>query len=102
MEFGPASAPDESNLGSVRPEAVWVSPIADRQVMIDSTDPAEIAVARESIRLAFVTALQHLPAHYPWALQVLEISAGRVSGIHSFLDAERLFAAFGLPAHLAE
>jgi RNA polymerase sigma-70 factor (ECF subfamily) len=36
--------------------------------------------------------------YYPWALQVLEISAGRVSGINSFLDAKRLFPAFGMLA----
>jgi RNA polymerase sigma-70 factor (ECF subfamily) len=237
MELGPASPPDESHLGSLQSEALWVSPIADDRVLPDTADPAEITVARESIRLAFVTALQHLPArqraalilcdvlrwqasevaelldtsvaainsalqraratmaalpagarpldvpganselldryvtafesydidsfvsllhedaiqsmppyamwlqgaenigrwmllpgpsacrgsrllatsangcpafgqyrpdpnggYYPWALQVLEISAGRVSGYHSFLDADRLFLAFGLPA----
>ena len=38
--------------------------------------------------------------HAPWALQVLEISGDHISGIHSFLDAERLFKAFGLPDHL--
>ena len=37
--------------------------------------------------------------HAPWALQVIEISDGRISGFHSFLDTE-LFAAFGLPTHL--
>jgi RNA polymerase sigma-70 factor (ECF subfamily) len=239
MEFGPAAPPDEEHLGGWLPEATWVSPIADDQVLPESADPAEIAVARETIRLAFVTALQHLPArqraalilcevlrwqaaevaelldtsaaainsalqraratmaalptdarpldvstanaelltryvdaferydisafvsllhedaiqsmppyamwlqgaenigrwmvlpgpsgcrgsrlvatsasgcpafgqyrvdpaggHYPWALQVLEISAGRVAGFHSFLDADRLFPVFGLPAHL--
>jgi RNA polymerase sigma-70 factor (ECF subfamily) len=38
----------------------------------------------------------------PWALQTIEISGDRISAIHSFLDAERLFEAFGLPAHLSE
>ena len=38
--------------------------------------------------------------HTPWALQVLEISGGRITGIYFFLDAEALFPAFGLPAHL--
>jgi RNA polymerase sigma-70 factor (ECF subfamily) len=38
--------------------------------------------------------------HRPWALQVLEISGDRVSGLHAFLDAEHLFPAFGLPTHL--
>ena len=38
--------------------------------------------------------------HYPWALQVLEISGGRISGLNAFLEPHRLFATFGLPAHL--
>jgi RNA polymerase sigma-70 factor (ECF subfamily) len=36
----------------------------------------------------------------PWALQVLEISEGRITGFHAFLDTERLFPLFRLPAHL--
>ncbi|WAP54158.1 sigma-70 family RNA polymerase sigma factor [Streptomyces sp. S465] len=38
--------------------------------------------------------------HEPWALQVLEISGGRITGLNSFLDTERLFPLFGLPARL--
>ncbi|MGH3991974.1 MAG: RNA polymerase subunit sigma-70, partial [Pseudonocardiaceae bacterium] len=37
--------------------------------------------------------------HRPFALQVIEISGGRIVGHHNFLDTE-LFATFGLPAHL--
>jgi RNA polymerase sigma-70 factor (ECF subfamily) len=40
--------------------------------------------------------------HTPWALQVIETSGGRISEIHAFLDAERLFPGCGLPAHLPE
>src|SRR5581483_10891266 len=39
----------------------------------------------------------------PWALQVLEVSAGRITGMNfflDFLDPQRLFPAFGLPVHL--
>jgi RNA polymerase sigma-70 factor, ECF subfamily len=238
MELGPSCPPEESFLGAMLPEHRWVSPIADSRVVPEHGDPAEIAAARESIRLAFVTALQHLPArqraililsevlrwqatevaellgtsvaavnsalqraratlaaipaeqrprsvdagerdlltryvdaferydvstlvtllhhdavqsmppfamwirgatdigrwflgpgrgcrgsrllptvangcpafgqyrhdprggHAPWALQVLEISGDKISGFHAFLDAERLFPAFGLPPHL--
>jgi RNA polymerase sigma-70 factor (ECF subfamily) len=57
------------------------------------------------------TAANGLPAfgHYkpdpagglePWALVVLEISGSKVQGIHSFLEADRLFPEFGLPDHL--
>src|SRR5207302_3550200 len=225
-------------LGDMRPEHAWVSPVADDRVLPGDGDPAELAASRDSVRLAFVAALQRLPArqravlilcevlrwqatevadlldtsvpavnsalqraratlasvdgrgrpvavesdqrellaryvdaferydidalvrllrddavqsmppyamwlqgaadigrwmlgpgipcrgsrliptsangcpafgqyrpdpaggHAPWALQVLEISGDRVSGIQSFLDAEELFPAFGLPAHL--
>jgi RNA polymerase sigma-70 factor (ECF subfamily) len=239
MELGPASEPEETFLGPMLAENRWVSPIPDARVLPENADPAEVAVARDTIRLAFVTALQHLPArqravlilrevlhwqasevaelldasvpavnsalqraratlatvpaeerpqavdaeqagllaryvdtferydvsslvtllhedavqsmppyamwiqgaanigrwllgpgigcrgsrlvpagsaggcpafgqyrpdpeggHYPWALQVLEISDGRVSGFHAFLDTDRLFPAFGLPTHL--
>jgi RNA polymerase sigma-70 factor, ECF subfamily len=238
MELGPSRPPVESSLETLLPEGSWVSPIADERVLPPEADPAEVAVARDSIRLAFVAALQHLPArqratlilcevlrwqaaeaaellgtsvaavnsalqraratlasagasasaatvatdqrdllaryvdaferydidslvkllhedaiqsmppfamwlrgagdigrfmlgpgagcrgsrlipqaangspafghykpdprggHSPWAIQVLEISGDRIAGIHSFLDADRLFPAFGLPAHL--
>ncbi len=36
----------------------------------------------------------------PWAVQVLEISAGRIAGLHCFLDTQRWFPLFGLPLHL--
>jgi RNA polymerase sigma-70 factor (ECF subfamily) len=222
------------------PESTWVTPVSDGRVLPANGDPAEIAEHRESIRLAFVTALQHLPArqravlilcdvlrwqaseaaellgttvasvnsalqraratlaalpldpdpappdqaeaellrryvdaferydvdrlvtllhedaimsmppfamwirgadnigrfmleptpsqcrgsrllpvhangcpafghfkpdpaggYQPWALQVLEISAGKITGFHAFLDTNRIFPTFGLPAHLA-
>jgi RNA polymerase sigma-70 factor (ECF subfamily) len=38
--------------------------------------------------------------HRPWALQVIETSAGRISEIHAFLEVEHLFPGFGLPSHL--
>jgi RNA polymerase sigma-70 factor (ECF subfamily) len=39
--------------------------------------------------------------HEPWALQVLDLSGDRVTGIVSFLDV-RLFPVFGLPARLED
>jgi RNA polymerase sigma-70 factor (ECF subfamily) len=38
--------------------------------------------------------------HDPWALIVLETSAGRITAVNSFLDTARLFPLFGLPDHL--
>jgi RNA polymerase sigma-70 factor, ECF subfamily len=238
MDLGPSRPPVEASLEFLLHEGSWISPIADSRVLPIESDPAELAAARESIRLAFVAALQHLPArqravlilcevlrwqaaeaaelldtsvaavnsalqraratmasvdssdnqevvderqgdllenfvdaferydieklvtllredaiqsmppfamwldgaadigtwmlgpgagcrgsrliptwangtpafgqykidpeggHAPWALQVIEVSGDRITGIHSFLDAERLFGAFGLPGHL--
>ncbi len=60
MEMGPASPPDETLIGAPLPEATWVTPIADGRAGGAFDDPAEIATYRESIRLAFITALQHL------------------------------------------
>ena len=36
----------------------------------------------------------------PWALQVHEVSGGRISRMTFFLDTEQIFPAFGLPPHL--
>ncbi|MBA2633207.1 MAG: sigma-70 family RNA polymerase sigma factor, partial [Chloroflexi bacterium] len=60
MDLAPVSTAD-SPLPAALPEATWIEPIADARVMPAGGDPAEVAVARESVRLAFVAALQHLP-----------------------------------------
>jgi RNA polymerase sigma-70 factor (ECF subfamily) len=86
MELGPASPPDESHLGSLQSEALWVSPIADDRVLPDTADPAEITVARESIRLAFVTALQHLPARQRAALILCDVLRWQASEVAELLD----------------
>src|SRR5258708_815646 len=61
MELAPSSVPDESLLGPAPPEHLWVSPIPDDPILPPDADPADIVEARDTIRLAFVTALQHLP-----------------------------------------
>lgn len=82
--LGPSSPPEPSALGPMLPEDVWVSPAAEARILPDYADPAEIAVARESVRLAFVTALQHLPARQRAALvlcRVLRFEAAEVARI---------------------
>ena len=71
MDLGPARAPVESNLNTL-PEATWLQPIPDSLVAAEG-DPAELAVTRESIRLAFVAALQHLPPRQRAALILCEV-----------------------------
>jgi RNA polymerase sigma-70 factor (ECF subfamily) len=73
MDLGPASPPLEALLGEFQPEEAWISPIADAKVVPEHGDPAEIAVARDTVRLAFVTALQHLPPRQRAMLIMCEV-----------------------------
>src|SRR5436305_12403885 len=57
VDLGPSSAPIEANLNEL-PEATWMQPIPDALVVPEAADPAEQAMAKETIRLAFVAALQ--------------------------------------------
>jgi RNA polymerase sigma-70 factor, ECF subfamily len=79
MELGPPRPPVETSLESVLPDGSWVSPIADERVLPPEADPAEIAVARDSIRLAFVAALQHLPPRQRAALILCEVLRWKAS-----------------------
>jgi RNA polymerase sigma-70 factor (ECF subfamily) len=73
MDLGPASPPVETYLRPAPAEDVWVTPIPDAQVVPEHGDPAEIAAVRDSVRLAFVTALQHLPPRQRAALILCEV-----------------------------
>ena len=65
MDLGPAQEPIEANLNTL-PEVTWIQPLP-------TADPEEIAVSRETIRLAFVAALQHLPARQRAVLILCEV-----------------------------
>jgi len=84
MDFGPAS-PATAALGPALPEATWIEPIPDARVVAE-TDPAERAVARESIRLAFMAALQHLPPRQRAVLILREVLRWRASEVAELLD----------------
>jgi len=86
MDMGPASPPVESLLGPPLPEATWVTPIADARVAPEGSDPSEIALYRQSIRLAFVTALQNLPARQRAALILCEVLRWPVAEAAELLD----------------
>ncbi|HZO07667.1 MAG TPA: sigma-70 family RNA polymerase sigma factor [Solirubrobacterales bacterium] len=63
----------ETPVGAPLPETTWVLPIADSQVADPDADPAAQAAERESLRLAFVAALQHLPARQRVVLVLREV-----------------------------
>jgi RNA polymerase sigma-70 factor (ECF subfamily) len=86
MEMGPSCPPVDSSLEALLPEGSWVSPIADERVLPPEADPAELAVARESIRLAFVAALQHLPPRQRAALILCEVLRWRAAEAAELLD----------------
>jgi RNA polymerase sigma-70 factor (ECF subfamily) len=82
MDLGPSSTA-ESALGG-RPENVWIEPVPDVRVLSAGADPADVAADRETIRLAFVTALQHLPPRQRAVLvlrTVLHWSAAEVADL---------------------
>jgi RNA polymerase sigma-70 factor (ECF subfamily) len=84
MDLGAALEPLEKNLNS-RPEATWLEPIP-MQLIAPEKDPAEVAVERESIRLAFVAALQHLPARQRAVLILREVLRWEAKEVADLLD----------------
>jgi len=85
MDLGPSSTP-EAFQRVTRPETAWVTPVPDADVLPDTADPAELAAARETIRLAFVTALQHLPARQRAVLILREVLKWQASEVAELLD----------------
>src|SRR4051812_38059833 len=77
MDLGPAREPVLENLSTL-PEVTWIEPIPDG-VVLGAADPADAAVARETLRLAFVAALQHLPPRQRAVLILREVLRWRAA-----------------------
>src|SRR5262249_27731576 len=72
--------------GSQLPEHNWVQPVPDARVLPTNGDPAEVAAARDSIRLAFVAALQHLPPRQRAVLILREVLRWQATEVAELLD----------------
>jgi RNA polymerase sigma-70 factor (ECF subfamily) len=76
VDLGPAQEPLESNLRT-QPETTWIEP---------APDPADAAIERDSVRLAFVAALQHLPARQRAVLILCEVLRWQAAEVAELLD----------------
>jgi RNA polymerase sigma-70 factor (ECF subfamily) len=84
MDLGPARSPD-GPIGGTLPEATWIEPVPNTLVAADG-DPADVAVSRETIRLAFVAALQHLPPRQRAVLILCEVLRWKASEVAELLE----------------
>jgi RNA polymerase sigma-70 factor, ECF subfamily len=85
MDLGPAWNPD-GPIGRTLPEVTWIEPVPDGLVVAAVGDPAEVALSRETIRLAFVAALQHLPPRQRAVLILCEVLRWKAAEVAELLD----------------
>ncbi len=84
MEVGPAGTVADPLVA--HPRTHWLEPVPDARALPADADPAELAMLRQSIRLAFVAALQHLPPRQRAALLLREVVGWSVAEVAESLD----------------
>jgi len=80
---GPSTA--DTPVAATRPESEWVLPVPDERVLPIDGDPAELAETRETIRLAFIAALQHLPPRQRAVLLLRDVVRWRATEVAELL-----------------
>jgi RNA polymerase sigma-70 factor (ECF subfamily) len=85
MDLGPARDP-LGPIGATLPEVTWIEPIPDGPLASADADPADVALSRESIRLAFIAALQHLPPRQRAVLILCEVLRWKASEVAELLE----------------
>ncbi len=84
MDLGESRSPD-GPIGEILPEVTWIEPVPDGRVVPEG-DPAAVAESRETIRLAFVAALQHLPPRQRAALILCEVLHWKAAEVAELLE----------------
>ena len=85
MDLAPA-ADGRAKLGAPREARQWVEPIPDSMINRPEADPAEVITSRESVRLAFVSALQYLGPRQRAVLILRDVLRWRAAEVADLLD----------------
>ncbi len=85
MDLSPAARFD-APIGAALPEATWILPVPDGRVVPTGADPGEQAAIRQSVRLALIAALQHLPPRQRAVLVLREVLRWEASEVAALLD----------------